>query len=700
MMRTRSWTHVMMKALLLLMALHLLLPVPAAQADSDDALGYHYTYARHVEPTLLGYTPGRIITGEDLGVSAFNMPSDLFVTEAGLCYLADTGNNRILVFDVNSLRLVTVIDSFINDGQPDGFNGPQGVFISSFDGAVYIADTQNRRVVHLDREGKLVKLVQDPQADVIKPGYIFKPRKLTADEGGRLYVVAEATTEGLVQFASTGEFISFFGSNPVRPNAYELLLRMFLTREQRAKRSIFIPIEYSNIAIDNRNFIYTTTVNTWDNQLSRLNYLGSNIMRHEGRNQARFGDIGGQLPYLLDVTVDHRGNVTALDGQNGRLFQYSPLGELLFIYGGINDSAAGFRSPVAVEEYEGSYLVLDQVKRSITLFEPTDFATAVLAASNDYFEGRYAQAKAGWEAVNLRNNNYSLAHVGMGDAFYEENRFEDAMASYQQGFNHKGYSKAFKGYRTAWFREHFSLLMTLGLAAIVLLVATAKPRKQLALALSRAYRRKPGRFKSVLDTTRYGLHVIVHPFDGFWDLKHEKKHGFGASVIIILLTVFTMIMKTQAAGYLFRLLNILDRNILLDALSVLVPLIMWVMVNWSITTLFDGKATARQIFISTSFALLPIVLIMLPMTLLSHLFIQEEAVFFVVAEMAAFAWCIWLILVGSMSVQDYTMTKTVIVAFFTLVGIVASMFLLSVFYSAITQVIGFFTTLVMEVRYW
>lgn len=677
-----------------------LCPLPAARMDADDAPGYHYTYARNTEPTLLGYAPLYVLTGQELGCGDFNAPSDLFITAEGVCYLVDTGNNRILAFDVNTRQVTRVIDGFSNDGRQDAFSAPQGIFISADGQDLYVADTQNRRVVHLDADGRLVKLVMDPKADIIKEGYIFKPRKLTADEGGRLYGVAEATTEGLVQFASTGEFISFFGSNPVRPNAAELLLRMFLTREQRAKRSIFIPIEYSNIAIDDRNFIYTTTVNTWDNQLSRLNYLGSNIMRHEGRNTSRFGDMAATLPYLVDVTVDGRGNVTALDGLKGRLYQYNRLGELLFIYGGVSDTASGFRNPIAVEEHDGRYYVLDQVKRSITCFAPTDFARAVLQADGDYFDGRYEQAKEGWRSVILRNNNFSLAHVGMGNAYYEEKRFDEAMDSYKLGYDHKGYSKAFRGARTAWFRAHFSQLMTIGFGLIALTLAARRPIRRLANAAGAAYRRKWGPGKETLATAGYGLHIMIHPFDGFWDLKHEKKRGFGAALLILLAVLITVVLRMQASGYLFRPLNILDRNIFLDVLGVLVPLVMWVAVNWGISTLFDGKATASQIFVSACFALLPMALVMLPMILISHTLVLEEAVFFDVAQVVASCWCAWLLLVGSSSIQEYTMFKTVVVAFFTLVGIVAALFLFSVFYSAITQVIGFFGTLITEIRYW
>ena len=51
-------------------------------------------------------------------------------------------------------ELVRVIDGFENNGVPDGFNNPTG-FVTE-EGHIYVADTDNSRLVELDPEGKFV----------------------------------------------------------------------------------------------------------------------------------------------------------------------------------------------------------------------------------------------------------------------------------------------------------------------------------------------------------------------------------------------------------------------------------------------------------------------------------------------------------------------------------------------------------------
>ena len=56
-----------------------------------------YNYDRWGEPipSQAGYTAERAVSGYDLEVGEFNMPSDIFCAFDGNFYITDTGNNRI-----------------------------------------------------------------------------------------------------------------------------------------------------------------------------------------------------------------------------------------------------------------------------------------------------------------------------------------------------------------------------------------------------------------------------------------------------------------------------------------------------------------------------------------------------------------------------------------------------------------------------
>jgi autotransporter-associated beta strand protein len=80
----------------------------------------------------------------------FNTPEALAIDNAGLIYVADTGNNTVRVFDPVSKTVSTVIGDPENTGSADGpagaalLNGPAGIVINTHgDGGVYVVDTGN-----------------------------------------------------------------------------------------------------------------------------------------------------------------------------------------------------------------------------------------------------------------------------------------------------------------------------------------------------------------------------------------------------------------------------------------------------------------------------------------------------------------------------------------------------------------------------
>ena len=142
-----------------------LLPAYAEDIPYDT---YNYDYWDDIFRTPAAYVPQGTLLGTDLTWNGQNLgacvePQDLFVSPNGDIYLADTNNHRIIVLDNDLKTVVNVITGFDNAGLPDQFNKPTGVAVNE-DGAVYIADSMNRRIVMLNADGSLNRIVEIPAA--------------------------------------------------------------------------------------------------------------------------------------------------------------------------------------------------------------------------------------------------------------------------------------------------------------------------------------------------------------------------------------------------------------------------------------------------------------------------------------------------------------------------------------------------------
>ena len=146
---------------------------------------YNYDYREYIHYTPAPYMPAGSIQGIDLtytgeNLGKFTNPQDLCQADDGNIYVADTGNNRIVVLNNKMDEVVNVITTFDNNGTEDTFKQPYGVCVSEA-GQVYIADSQNRRIVVLEKDGTLVKIVENPESESLEDGYVFVPLKIAVD---------------------------------------------------------------------------------------------------------------------------------------------------------------------------------------------------------------------------------------------------------------------------------------------------------------------------------------------------------------------------------------------------------------------------------------------------------------------------------------------------------------------------------------
>ncbi|MEK5058887.1 Yip1 family protein [Paenibacillus shunpengii] len=198
------------------------------------------------------------------------------------------------------------------------------------------------------------------------------------------------------------------------------------------------------------------------------------------------------------------------------------------------------------------------------------------------------------------------------------------------------------------------------------------------------------------DFIKFPLHLIIHPFEGYWDLKYEGKGKLRVAITILFLLFITMVIQRQFAGFLVNFNDPRTLNSLAELQYVVFPFILWCVSNWSITTLMEGEGKFREIVNATAYALIPMILVYLPMTLISRFMTQEETAFYYLLNTVAAIWFIYLLFVGIMTVHQYTATKTIVTILLTIVVMAIIVFLGTLVMSLIQQIIEFVTNIYRE----
>jgi hypothetical protein len=200
-------------------------------------------------------------------------------------------------------------------------------------------------------------------------------------------------------------------------------------------------------------------------------------------------------------------------------------------------------------------------------------------------------------------------------------------------------------------------------------------------------------------TLRYSLHVIVRPFDGFWDLTRERRGSMAAANFIVFMTLLTRILQLQYTSFLFVRVNWARINVFTQMLSILLPLLIWCVANWSLTTLFEGKGRMRDIYLGSAFSLTPYVLIQLPLILISNMVTVEEGAFYSVLSSISLIWCGLLLVVAMMMIHDYSLGKTLAFMVMSVFGMLVIIFVMMLFFSLVSDGIAYFVSLYKELSF-
>lgn len=366
--------------------------------------------------------------------------------------------------------------------------GGGGLFFRETSQTLYIADTDNDRILVTDLEGNVSRIYTLPEDVMLEKAQGLKPKKLIVDNMGIMYIVsgdAEVSINGALMIDSANNFLGFYGTNKLKQTAamkIEFMWRKILTAEQNAQTSEnYQPVAFTNLFWSDDRFVYgvSPVKDNVESTVVKLNALGKNVFAQSIDFYTISETSKKTNMQLVDMTVDDEGVFTVLDQTTGRLFQYDEYCNLLGIFGGYGNQKGLFLSPVSLEaDSENNLLVLDAKKLTVTVMTQTLYGEKIREANNLYNDGRYIESVKFWEEVLLMNPNFIRAYVGMGKAclamdhkqsmeMFNVGKYEQAMDFFMMGKDQEGYAEAKAGLRDEIVRTNFGLVAAIVILAMI-----------------------------------------------------------------------------------------------------------------------------------------------------------------------------------------------------------------------------------------
>ncbi|MCL1843948.1 MAG: gluconolactonase [Defluviitaleaceae bacterium] len=472
----QKFHNVRCRAKILIIFLATIFAVTPVLADTPFQ-GYTYNFWGDLVPSPAAYVPVRSFVMTDICQELGDLfqPSDLHVDSSNRIYIVDSGNHRIIVFDIY-MNLLRVIDGFYRDGRRDTFNRPHGIFVTE-ENEIFIADNQNNRVVIIDEYDNFIREITSPQAEGLADDWVFLPTHVLVDRGGRTFVIVRHVFEGMMSFDAAGNFIGYYGTIEVTSNIFERLWRQFfLTEQQRLAQTRFIPREFQSMDIDEYGFVFTTHVENSPtaNQVMRLNPRGEDVLVNFNEDVVINGDQsfrpGGPLSgpsVFTDVIARSHGMFSALCSNRGRIYTYDAEGNLLYVFSGTGSLVGMSRDPVSLAMIGDDFLVLDAHGRGrIIHFAPSLYGQLINTAISLRYDGHDKQALEYWRQLVTLDENFALAWSGIGRSFLAAGDNAAAMYYLRRGMDVRNFSLAFRRHRLDVMQDTLPNILT---AAFVLL---------------------------------------------------------------------------------------------------------------------------------------------------------------------------------------------------------------------------------------
>ena len=202
-----------------------------------------------------------------------------------------------------------------------------------------------------------------------------------------------------------------------------------------------------------------------------------------------------------------------------------------------------------------------------------------------------------------------------------------------------------------------------------------------------------------MEKLKLALYTIVHPFAGFEEIKWHKKGSVLWATVFLLLYYLSSIVEYQFTGFLFTTNKPEDLNILLLAVSNLIPFVLFSVSNWAVCTLFDGEGRMSEIYIAVGYALVPFTVTRLFTTLCSNFVVSSEYAFVSMISTIGLCWSLAVGFIGLNTVHQYTFKKTFLSVLAALLGVFIILFLCVLAGTLWNQVYSFVMSVYTEITF-
>jgi len=390
--------------------------------------------------------------------------------------------------------------------------------------------------------------------------------------------------------------------------------------------------------------------------------------------------------YSIAVDADHY--IYALDSAYGKIYVYDRSCRSVTVIGGgagQGMQAGTFTNPISVEVIGTDILVSDSEKKSITVFKRTDYGEKLFHANTMTLNGEYQKSEQAWMNVLSISQSSQLTYRGLVKAAIAKGDYSNAMYYARLGLDQESYSIAFNHRMNQYLEDNFWWIFLL----VVLILA--------GIVAYRIWAKKSGFVLIKNAEIRLAGHALFHPMDTFYSVKYRQQGSVMIAAAFMLL-LFVLKMAGQLwGGFMYVSPDPNSVNSLLVLAGTVGLALLWVVSNWLISSLMEGKGSFREIFIITGYSLIPMLIYYAVFFVVSHFMVPSAVSALDVFKIICYIAMAAILACGLIQIHEFEMRNVIKATLITVLSILLIIFILFVVYTLLQSFIGFIINVYSEI---
>lgn len=195
---------------------------------------------------------------------------------------------------------------------------------------------------------------------------------------------------------------------------------------------------------------------------------------------------------------------------------------------------------------------------------------------------------------------------------------------------------------------------------------------------------------------KQALYILRHPIYGVWDMKRLKTGRYRDGFVLILLAIAAITFNRQMRAFVFNDAYNVPLNMIRQIAVVVIPVTLFCLANWSVTTLAEGKGSFKDIFLVTCYSLMPLILFQFITPILSHLMTLNELVYLQIIDGIGCGWMLLMLFLGIREIHMYSAGKMISTTILTVIGAAIIVFVALLFFSLLQELGSFVYSIYRE----